>query len=145
MTTSLSTTKVIGAVTTEWSDRVYELAEAMRGNENEVDMPIEHHLHAGMYSRTLFQPAGILCAAARIIVPTQLIVQGKCRIYAEGNAIDVEGHQVLEGEAGRQVIVYTYEDTWVSVCFGTSATTVDEAEREMVGDDFRLLSNHREK
>lgn len=133
----------MGAVSEAWSKRVYDLGEWIKTTGKEVDLPIEQHLHAGMYSRTIMQPAGILCAAAMVHVPTQLIVHGKCRIYCNGSYIDVEGHKVLEGVAGRQVVVYTFEDTWGTMCFGTDARTIEEAEKQFAGDAYHLLSTHR--
>ena len=136
--------KPMGAVSEAWSRRVYEFAEAFRGDPAEVKLDIEQHLHAGVYSRTIFQPAGVLCAAVLVRVPTQLIVCGHARIYCEGGAFDVKGYKVLEGLAGRQVMVYTYADTWGTMLFATKAKTFEEAEREFAGDDYRLLSTHRE-
>lgn len=136
--------KPMGAVSEAWSRRVYEFAEAFRGDPAEVHLDIEQHLHAGVYSRTIFQPAGVLCAAVMIRVPTQLIVCGHARIYCDGGAFDVKGYRVLEGLAGRQVMVYTYADTWGTMLFATEAKTFEEAEKEFAGDDYRLLSTNRE-
>nr|DAG54486.1 MAG TPA: hypothetical protein [Caudoviricetes sp.] len=133
----------MGAVSEAWSKRVYELGEWMESTGETVDLPIEQHLHAGMYSRTVMQPAGILCTAVMVRVPTQLIVHGKCRIFCDGAFFDIDGHRVLEGLPGRQIIVYTIEDTWGTMCFGTKATTIEEAEKEFAGDAYRLLSTHR--
>lgn len=130
----------MGAVSTAWSDRVYALGEAFRNAPGEVHLDIEQHLHAGVYSRTVFQPAGVVCAAVLIRIPTQLVVCGKARIYCDGGFIDVEGYRVLEGMAGRQIIVYTLEDTWGTMFFATRAKTFEEAEQEFAGDEYRLLS-----
>lgn len=133
----------MGAVSDSWSKKVYELSEWMKTTGAEIDLPIEQHLHAGMYSRTIMQPAGVLCTAVMMQVPTQLIVHGKCRIYSDGVCVDVDGHKVLEGVAGRQVVVYTFEDTWGTMCFGTDAETIEEAEKQFAGDAYHLLSTHR--
>lgn len=138
--------KAIGAVSKQWANRVNQLAELI-GSVPQVDMHIEHHLHAGVYSRTGLQPAGVLCAAAMLKVPTQLIVSGKCRIYCDGNEICVDGYKVLDGLPGRQVVVYTEEDTWATALFATEAKTVAEAEAEAVGEDvaMKLLNNRGDK
>lgn len=145
MTNDLSTSSTIGAVSAQWAERVNQLTEAMRKCPAQIDLKIEQHLHAGMYSRTVCQPAGVLCTAVMVHVPTQLIVHGHCRIYADGTAFDIHGHAVLEGVAGRQIIVYTYEETWGTMCFGTDAKTIEEAEKQFAGDEFHNLSTHWEK
>nr|DAH22653.1 MAG TPA: hypothetical protein [Caudoviricetes sp.] len=145
MTNEISVPKTIGAVSEQWAARVDELTKVLRQHPAKVELPIEQHLHAGMYSRTVHQPAGVLCTAVMVHVPTQLIVHGHCRIYADGTAFEVNGHAVLEGVPGRQIVVYTLEDTWGTMCFGTQAKTIEEAEKEFAGDGFKELSNHWEK
>ncbi len=145
MTNEISTPQTIGAVSAQWAERVNELTKLMRKSPAKTELKIEQHLHAGMYSRTVCQPAGVLCTAVMMHVPTQLIVHGHCRIYADGSSFDINGHVVLEGVPGRQIVVYTFEETWGTMCFGTQAKTLEEAEKEFAGDAFKELSNHWEK
>lgn len=130
-------------VSPEWRERVNEFANFIE-EVGASPYPIEQHLHAGVYSRTGCQKAGMVCATALVKVPTQLIVSGHCRIYCERDVFEIHGYRVLEGLPGRQMIVYTYEDTWATVMFATNARTVDEAEAEAVGEEVvGRLMNHR--
>ena len=38
----------------------------------QVDLPVHHTLHGGMYSRSLVIPAGVAIAGAFILVPTKM-------------------------------------------------------------------------
>lgn len=132
------------AVSDSWSakvDRLCELAQRMK--DAEVEVPVEHHLHAGVYSRTILHKKGVICIGCSIHIPTQLIISGNVDIYTEGGVVHVEGYKVLDGEKGRRVVVYAHEDTWATMLFSTNAMTVEEAEREFAGDSFEKLSNHR--
>ena len=142
---NLPVKKLPGAVSPQWSRRVYQIAEAIKGSPAEIPLKVERHLFAGVYSRTLFQPAGVVCTAVLVKIPTQLVVCGHVRIYCDGKAFDIKGYRVLEGLAGRQIIVYTYEDTWGTMFFGTKAKTIEEAEKEFAGDNYRLLSTSQEE
>lgn len=142
--TQLTSAKQIGAVSKPWAEMVDKLAKEL-DKLPQVVMQLEHHIHAGVYSRTGMQKKGVLCAAALLKVPTQLIVSGKCRIYCDGKVILVDGYRVLEGMPGRQIVVYTEEDTWATALFATNAKTVEEAEAEAVGKETVVrLVNHKE-
>lgn len=142
MTNDITASKM-RAVSPGWQKRVNDFADLF-SKVGEIPLPVEHHLHGGVYSRTLCQKAGVICATALVRVPTQLIVSGHARIYCENNVIEVEGYRVLEGLPGRQMIVYTLEDTWATCVFATQAKTVAEAEAEAVGEEVaRRLTNHR--
>lgn len=133
------------AVSAPWKDFVNKLADLL-GDVEDAPLPVEQHIYAGVYTRTGCQKAGIVCATALVKVPTQLIVSGHCRIWCEDQVFEVNGYRVLEGMAGRQMIVYTIEDTWATVLFATDAKTPEEAEAEAVGEQvFMRLSNHHLK
>ena len=133
------------AVSAPWKDFVNKFADLL-GDVEDAPLPVEQHIYAGVYTRTGCQKAGIVCATALVKVPTQLIVSGHCRIWCEDQMFEVNGYKVLEGMAGRQMIVYTIEDTWATVLFATDAKTPEEAEAEAVGEQvFMRLSNHHLK
>lgn len=137
------TSSQLRGVSQSWRDRVNALADFFE-SVGEVPLPVEQHLHAGVYTRTGCQKAGVVCATALVKVPTQLIVCGHARIYCENDVFEVKGYKVLEGLPGRQMVVYTLEDTWATVLFATDAKTVEEAEIEAVGEEVAVrLTNHK--
>ena len=134
------TTRMTGA-SPAWQAKVASVAAELERHES-IPIEVEQHLHAGVYTRTGCQKAGTVVTTALIKVPTQLIISGHCRIYCERDVFDVRGFKVLEGLAGRQMIVYAYEDTWMTCAFATEAPSVEEAEAEAVGEWVGRLSNH---
>ena len=133
----------IRGVSASWKNHVNALADFFE-SVGETPLPVEQHLHAGVYTRTGCQKAGVACATALVKVPTQLIVCGRARIYCENDVFEVNGYRVLEGLPGRQMVVVTLEDTWATVLFATNAKTVEEAEAEAVGEEVAVrLTNHK--
>ena len=98
----------------------------------------EHLLHAGMYTRTVRLPANTAAAAVLIKVPTVLIFVGGARVYSDDEVIIVEGYSVLPGSAGRKIAFVTETEVAMSMMFPTTATTVDEAQRQFT-DEHELL------
>ena len=112
--------------------------------KNQVEIPIEHFIHNGVYSRTCKVPKGVMIAGAFLKVATTVIISGDCLVSFGLEPKRIIGHAVLRGEAGRRQLFTGIEDTYITMCFKTNAKTVEEAEREMT-DESILLTNHREE
>lgn len=119
-------------------DKVNRLAVAIREKLEPCPFVTEHMLHAGMYTRTVRLPADTACAAVLIKVPTVLIFVGSADVYANDEIIPVEGYSVLPGSAGRKIAFVTHSEVAMSMMFPTTATTVDEAQRQFT-DEHELL------
>ena len=121
-----------------------EALEALQRIEDEmakqpqVTLPVEHHLHAGVYSRTVFIPKGVMACGVIINRPTQLIMNGHARITSGDRVFELEGFRVLEGQPNRKQIAYAIEDTYFTMLFATDAKTVEEAETEFTDEAERL-------
>lgn len=107
----------------------------------QVNLRVEHNLHAGMYARTLYIPAGVSVMGALIIKPSLLIVQGHCRLYNGLNNFEIDGYQVLEGAAGRKSLCHAFADTITTMIIQTDATNIAEAEAEFTDTPERLQTN----
>lgn len=104
----------------------------------------EHTLHAGMYARTVHMPPGSLLTGAFIKLATVVIVSGNAVIDTGGDTpLHAVGYHVLEAQAGRKTAFTALRDTWVTMIFPTSATTVEEAENEFTDEAHRLLSRRQ--
>lgn len=119
-------------------DKVRALeAEALKFPQ--VDIPIDHALHAGMYARTAHVPAGALITGVYIRVPTLLIVAGQALIYVGEDApLRVRGYTVLAAAGGRKQAFIAETDISITMVFPTKARTVAEAEAEFT-DEPHLL------
>lgn len=128
--------------------RAAELLEAqlLALNEEiggEVELPLHQQLHDGIYTRTLWQPKGTILVAAKVRVPTTIILDGdQCVAGASENPIHFKGRQVLAAAPGRKVVVMAFADSVCTVCYRTNAATVAEAEQEYT-DEWAKLQNNR--
>jgi hypothetical protein len=118
-------------------DKVRRFTDVLR-ELPQVPFVTEHMLHAGMYTRTVRLPGYTAVAAVLIKVPTVLIISGAAKIYADDEVIEVNGYSVLPGSAGRKIALVTLSDVAMSMMFPTSATTIDEAQKQFT-DEHELL------
>jgi hypothetical protein len=127
-------------------DRVQALEDAFRPLP-QIDIETSHVIHAGVYARTIMIPAGAAITGAYIKRTTSLIVSGHCTVYVGGRSMELCGYHVLPASAGRKQAFFAHADTYLTMVFGTSAQTVEEAEVEFT-DDYAILlsrsqSNHQ--
>lgn len=104
----------------------------------QIEIQTEHHLHAGVYSRTVLIPAGVVASGVVIKCPTQLIMSGHARLTMGDKVAELKGYCVLEGSGHRKQIVYAIEDTYFTMLFASNAKTVEEAEAEFTDEADRL-------
>lgn len=106
----------------------------------QVDMPVDHFLHGGIYARTVLVPTGVLITGALIKVPTVLIVRGDALVYVGEDSHRLTGYAVLPAAAGRKQAFVALEPTHLTMIFPTSATTVEQAEAEFTDEVEKLQS-----
>lgn len=106
----------------------------------QVEIRTEHMLHAGMYARTVYMPAGSVVTGALMALDTILIIQGHCWLHNGQEATEIQGYQVLSGSAGRKSLCRTITDTVATMLFPTRATSVEDAEAEFTVEVNKLLS-----
>lgn len=108
----------------------------------QVNVPIEHSLHAGVYARTARIPAGAVVTGAEIKVATVLVLSGDATVYTGDGEIRLTGYHVIEADAGRKSAFLAHADTALTMLFASRARSVDEAEREFT-DEFDALASRR--
>lgn len=110
----------------------------------QVPIPTDHVLHAGMYSRTVTMPQGVVLMGALVRVPTVVITVGAAKVYVGGEWQEVKGYNVLPAKAHRKQIFVSQSALIVTMLFPTQAKTVEEAEREFTEEADLLLSRRQE-
>lgn len=110
----------------------------------EVDIPIEHFIHEGVYYRTCKVPKGVAIVGAFIKIPTTVIVSGDCYVTLGNTVGRLEGYNVIKAEAGRRQAFRAVEDTYITMCFKTDAKDVKDAEKEFT-NEWMLLTTNREE
>ena len=119
-------------------DKVRRLGEALK-TLPQTPFFTEHLLHAGMYTRTVQLPADTVAAAVLIKVPTVLIFVGRAEVYSDDELIEVSGYSVLPGSAGRKIAFVTQSHVAMSMIFPSTATTVDEAQKQFTDEHLLLV------
>jgi hypothetical protein len=141
--TALATNNRIAVMSESAIEKVRLVQNAML-ELPQVDLPVHHILHGGMYSRSLVIPAGVVIAGAFIKVPTTLVVSGNVTVYANDQAYEIDGYQVLVASAGRKQLFVAHTDTNMTMTFATDAKTVEDAEDEFTSEPDLLASRRHE-
>lgn len=129
------------AMSADALEKVRALQDAIAECE-QVNAPIEHLIHAGMYARTVRLGPGVALAGALLKVATTVIVSGDCTVFTGDEAVELTGYNVLAGSAGRKQAFLTHGEVCITAIFATSAATVREAEAEAT-DEHESLQTRR--
>jgi len=133
---------VIPAMDEAAIDNVRQLTAAM-AELPQVPIRTEHILHAGLYARTVFVPAGVIITGVLIKIPTLLIVHGDALVYIGGASLRLEGYNVVPAAAGRRQVFVAESDLHLTMLFASDAASVDQAERQFT-DEFEQLISRKE-
>lgn len=109
----------------------------------QVAIQTTHHFHAGLYSRTIRIPAGVMITGALIKIPTLLIVSGHASVFIGGESRLLCGYHILPGQAGRKQVFIAHKDTDLTMVFASSASTVEQAESEFTDETSLLMSRQQ--
>ena len=141
--TALATSNKIAVMSESAIEKVRLVQNAML-ELPQVDLPVHHILHGGLYSRSLVIPAGVAIAGAVSQGPTTLVVSGNVTVYANDQAYEIDGCQVLVASAGRKQLFVAHTDTNMTMTFATDAKTVEDAENEFTSEPELLASRRHE-
>lgn len=131
----------VPAMTDEQIAKVFELEKVM-AQLPQSHLETHHLIHAGMYARTVYVPAGSMFTSVVVKVPTVLTVCGDCTVYLGGSTLRVTGYNVFPAAANRKQAYLAHGDTAITMTFATKAMTIEEIELESV-DDPSLLAAAR--
>lgn len=130
----------VPAMTPRGLDLVRRIEEQVLAVD-QVDIPTHHVIHAGIYSRTICIPAGVVLTGALIKIATTLVVCGRASvIIGDGEEVLIDGYRVLACSAGRKQAFIAHIDTWLTMSFKTGARTVEEAEEQFTDEAALLFS-----
>ena len=131
-------------LTPEQNNILCEMAKYAIEHCDEVDIPLEHFIHEGVYYRTCFVPKDVPIIGALVKIPTTVIVSGNCYVTLGNTVGRLEGYHVIKAEAGRRQAFRAITDTYITMCFRTDSKDVKEAEQEFT-DEWILLTTNREE
>lgn len=126
------------------TDSEVEFAKAVESEalkQEQVEIETTHNFHAGIYSRTILIPKGVLITGALITIDTLLTIAGHCIVFNGPNgATEYKGYNIIKGMAGRKNVFYALQDTYLTMQFATKSIDVDSAEREFTSEIDKLAS-----
>ena len=137
--TDLALTTPIPAMTPVAIRRVQELQTITAGMP-QIKLETWHHFHAGIYSRTIMVPAGVMIVGALIKIPTLLVIDGEAKIWLGEMSCHFSGRSVFPASANRKQVFAAITDTHITMAFATDAKTVEEAERQFTDEADDLVS-----
>lgn len=120
-------------------DKVRQLEGIVR-EAPQVPIDTLHTIHAGMYARTVFIPAGALITGVLIKIATLLIVAGDALVYVDGGPMELRGYNVVPASAGRKQAFLAQTDLYLTMIFPSDACDVEEAERQFTDEVNSLAS-----
>lgn len=106
----------------------------------QIKIDTHHILHAGMYTRTIRIPAGVMITGALIKIPTILVVEGDVVMYVGDSTRRLSGYSVLSAEAGRKQAFVAVKDSHLTMAFATEAEDIETAENEFTDETDLLVS-----
>lgn len=110
----------------------------------QVEIPTDQLLHAGMYVRTIQMEPGVVLTGALMKLATVLIIYGRVKMLAGDGWVELSGYNVIAASAGCKQVFEAIERTWITMAFPTAAKTAEQAEAEFTDDAERLQSRRVE-
>ena len=130
------------AMSDEALERV-RAAEAEMREMPQVEIHTSHLIHGGLYARTILIPKGVSLVGVLIKRATTLVLLGDALVYTGEGVMHLQGQHVIPASAGRKQAFMANDDTWLTMIFPTSATTVEQAEAEFTDEGDLLMSRTR--
>ena len=122
-------------------EEINELQHQLEEHSLEYIPPVNHYFADGMYCREMFALAGTTAVGATHKKDCiNLLTEGEI-VITDGSIepIVIKAPQIFVSKAGKQKIIHFLTDSIVVNVFRTSATTVEEADKECVVEDFKEL------
>ena len=131
-------------LTSHIQDSVVEL-EALIAQAPQTELVTEHALENGMYSRTIYIPAGCVLTGALHKTDHLNIVIGDILVTTDEGVKRITGHKVLQTKAGQKRAGYALLPTiWTTIC-RTEFTSLDQLEsiENALVEDAKNLQRRR--
>lgn len=106
----------------------------------QAEMPLRHFFAKGLYARELTIPKD--CVLTGAIHKTQhisIVLKGHIAVSSEFGKAEHFAGDVFVTERGTKRAIYAFEDSVFMTVHPTNATTVQEAEADLVTNDFQEI------
>jgi hypothetical protein len=123
--------------------KVNALADFSRQHD-QVKIDTHHIIHGGMYARTITIPAGVMLTGVLIKVPTVLVLNGDCTVFADNKSYRLSGFHAIPASANRKQAFIAHSDTSMTMILASDATTVAQAENQFTDEGDELFSRNED-
>ena len=106
----------------------------------QIDIPMSHNLHGGMYSRYVTIPKGIT-VTGQIYKHDhfEVMISGDATVASESGPIRIKGFNLLSGHAGKKRAVTAHKKTiWLTI-HPTDIKDIDKVQGSITAFDFNEL------
>ena len=125
-------------------EKIMEL-EKMSMQKPQVDIPVKHYIHGGMYVREITIPKGVMVTGSIYKFDHfDIMISGDITVSSDdGESKRLKGYNVFEGMSGKKRAGYAHEDTtWITI-HPFSAETGDEIQEFVTANSFDELEEFR--
>ena len=104
-----------------------------------------HLIYGGMYSRTIFIPAGTILTGVHIKLNNICIMSGDITVTTDAGVIRLTGYHVIPAKSGLSRIGISHADTHWTTLFPTELDDVAQIEDSMSDESASLSSRLHSK
>jgi hypothetical protein len=106
----------------------------------QVDLSTSNLIHAGMCSRTIFIPAGVMLTGALTNIDNICITSGDITVTTDEGTVRFTGYHVLPATKGNKRAGIAHADTYWTTVWKTDLTDITDIEDEMTCESEMLQS-----
>jgi len=106
----------------------------------QVDIPVTHKIHGGMYARQITIPAGVAITGQIYKYDhMEFMVSGDATVGSETGAVRLTGYNQLSGHSGKKRAIVAHADTiWLTI-HPTDGVDGDEIQKNITAENFDEL------
>lgn len=137
---SLAQSKVISLFSNPTEEKVSEY-EKLLGQMPQVDLSTVHTVSGGVYSRTIFIPAGVSLVGATHSKDHTNIMFGDITVTTDDGMKRLTGYNVFATKAGMRRVGFAHTDTYWTSVIQTTETEMSKIEEDITPDSHKLQTN----
>ena len=112
--------------------------ESLLGEMKQVDLNTTHSVSGGVYSRTIFIPAGVSLVGATHSKDHINIMCGDITVTTDTGMKRLTGYNVFATKAGMRRVGYAHTDTYWTSVIHTTETDIFKIEKDITPDSHKL-------
>ena len=98
----------------------------------QIEIPLKHYFSDGVYIREVIMPKNsFIVGKIHKTKHMNIVQQGKCLVWMNGEVHNIEAPYTFESEAGTQKILKIIEDTVWTTIHATEETDIDTLEESL--------------